>query len=350
MIGQLSDIAPYLRPALVPARAWRRIERLGRLLPPCSGALIECRLGAGGRAVDLSVRAGATDGGRAIIAGQHPTIQLAPQLLRAPVWRRLRRFCRLWRDPASALHRRVGQLWLEFDAATHMAAAPSPCVFFDIGVVAADHAWISDTALPVLLDRAAPPTLTAQLSRCLGRLPPCAAPHYIGAMLGRPGAGLRLTLRLPVDQLWAYLGDVADGFGADGLRAATAGLLPPDGAVVAHMDLAAAGAPRPGIEVAPADAGGWARLIDGLVERGLCGPAQRRALLAWPGQSGPIGPGCALDVAHSLRPSAERVHVRRLNHIKLVGRPGGGLAAKAYLYIGYGWRSPTRPEPAPTRW
>lgn len=69
-----------------------------------------------------------------------------------------------------------------------------------------------------------------------------------------------------------------------------------------------------------------APFLDHLVDRGLCSKTQREALGEWPG-------GMTMQMRHQLW---RAVVLRRVNHIKLVHRPGQPLGVKAYLCAGFG--------------
>jgi hypothetical protein len=110
--------------------------------------------------------------------------------------------------------------------------------------------------------------------------------------------------------------------------------------------------PRVGLEVrldgpnAPPE--GCGRLIESLVERGLCTPAKRDALLGWTGQ---ITPGNtwknrwpeSLLLASLLRPGDEfGVFQRSLHHVKIAAG-GSQTLAKAYLGFVHTWLKPSLP-------
>jgi hypothetical protein len=75
----------------------------------------------------------------------------------------------------------------------------------------------------------------------------------------------------------------------------------------------------------------WGALFDRLIQRGLCLPAKRDAVLAWPGYD-------TFWTAPERWPVAELrsrgVCVRTLSHVKAVCRPGREPEAKAYLVFG----------------
>jgi hypothetical protein len=84
----------------------------------------------------------------------------------------------------------------------------------------------------------------------------------------------------------------------------------------------------------------WKALLDRLVERGLCLPEQRDALLAWPGAETARQAGEGWPVDEQGRP-VEGFCVRGLSHIKLSLAPGRAPRAKTYLVVKHMLRSKT---------
>ena len=94
----------------------------------------------------------------------------------------------------------------------------------------------------------------------------------------------------------------------------------------------------------PQDESRWAIFLNYLLERELCSPEKRDALLNWPSQTNPINakvPWPRHLIAASLLQPPERFTVfdRRLSHIKVVWRSPGLLEAKAYLWFQHQWLS-----------
>ena len=117
----------------------------------------------------------------------------------------------------------------------------------------------------------------------------------------------------------------ADRSGAAPL--ASLGACPGRTAAIVHVDVGAHVAPTIAVELpfsrASQRVGRIAEvgLLDALVAAGLCDRTKRDELLAWPRRI--VG-----TMPHELWPSAI---ARRLNHVKLVWRPGADVEAKAYL-------------------
>ena len=90
------------------------------------------------------------------------------------------------------------------------------------------------------------------------------------------------------------------------------------------IDIGAGVGPKIGLECymderrRPQATASWIGLLDELVAQGMCTPAERDALLAWPG------------VEQTTQFIWARTFTRGLNHLKVVYQPGRPVVAKAY--------------------
>ena len=87
---------------------------------------------------------------------------------------------------------------------------------------------------------------------------------------------------------------------------------------------------------------GWTRLLDKLVEYGLCSAVKRDALFAWPAMINPSNTHQqwpAHLVAESLLKTSNYFSCfeRALSHIKISCKPQNQLDAKAYLWFEHHW-------------
>jgi hypothetical protein len=82
--------------------------------------------------------------------------------------------------------------------------------------------------------------------------------------------------------------------------------------------------------------------LDRLVERGLCTPAKRAGVLAYPGVSHErsdraLWPELLLRSSSFLGAGTLSAFARDVHHLKLVCHPEGQLEAKAYLWAAHRW-------------
>src|SRR5207249_650425 len=87
----------------------------------------------------------------------------------------------------------------------------------------------------------------------------------------------------------------------------------------------------------------WDALLDHLVEIGLCLPAKRDALVAYPGVSSEQTdaerwPAGMARVSEFLGGRTTGLFLRVLHHVKIVYEPGAALEAKAYFGAARRWR------------
>ncbi|WP_017720752.1 hypothetical protein [Kamptonema formosum] len=304
----LNSVAHRLPPDLVSRKALCELYTAAESLPPFSDAILECRLGAGASQVDLAVFL------------PNPSIKLPDTVPNHPVWGRFQKLFQEWADPNSDLHHSVNAMWLEFDVGDPPSTLPIPCVFLHLEEAAGCQAQsLLEMALK-LLDSQVPPHLDSNLQLCAGTLPAAAKFTCIGAMLSRQSRNVRLIAKgiSPV-QLPVYLAEV----GWAGSVKELEGIIPQLSIVVDNIDLSFdVGDTIPsriGLECYVANAGPkeprWQLFLDSLVSSGLCTPAKRNALLAWPGHD---RQGFGL-------------FFRLTAYIKIVCRQGSPLEAKAYL-------------------
>jgi hypothetical protein len=340
----LDAVAAGAAPGLVAPAAWSAVRRVAARLPaPLLQAFyLECRLAPRAPRVDWIVRVDAP--GREILAGRNPRLRLPAPLRAHPAWARLADFCAAWEDEP-LLRALVKHLWLEFDTGDESEDAgwvPVPSVFvsFDLAATAplppAEWRALATRVMHALRPGASEATREAVLA-AIARRPEGAGVPYLGFMLARAGEGVRVYLSgVPAAALPAALRDC----GWPGDAAPLAALLERAGGVaapapyltLAHVDVEGAVLPPVGVEYRLRHAGqkdglAEAPFLERLVEMGACAPERRRALEGWAGAE-------LRTLPHELWPS--RI-ARRVNHVKLVHRPGAEVEAKAYLQAA--WRA-----------
>jgi len=341
MAVTLDRLTPHLPPALVTNEDRERLRGICARLPAAlsNWVYLECRLAAGTTPVDLAVNV--DHRGRDILAGDYPATTLDNELTSHPAWVRIRALARRWADTGTDLHDAVESLWLEFDAPKVEEGVPVPGVFVDF-----DHTFLEGmataAAAPLIVESVAPllgaaihASTQRNIRRCIANLSENARVIYVGVMLSRAAADD--TVRLCVvgllrHQLLPYLHSVGWEGEAVTLTDLTTMLASADAAAaevtIVHLDIDRVGVrPSVGLEYPFARRSqllgsvSETRLLDCLVERGLCAPSKRDALAQWPGHE-------FATMAHELWPS---LLARRINHVKLVCGGPRPVEAKAYL-------------------
>jgi hypothetical protein len=347
-LASLDEVPAAAPPAaLVPAAAWTRALAVARELPEAVHcACFECRLEADEERVDFLVCVLADDGGGdalAVAAGKavEGTVPVVTS-----AWQRVFDFCREWMQPETMLHEEVPFIWLEFDLPPTATTPPEPFLFFCVQryfrsdslrlfgpagsqAAAATYRQVLARALALLLGRPIAPATERTLLACFAALPVGGHVLHVAplAVRGRGHEDLvRAVLTLPIAEVGAYLERLGWRGPWDEVQEILTTLHRDADDVGIQLDLGAVPLPVLGIQFyyAARDPR-WRPLLDGLVARGVCTPAKRDAVLAWPGRERLTLPGRKW-------PS----ELRRELELKLVCRadPERPLEAKAYLGFG----------------
>lgn len=355
---------PALPRRLADGAAQRRVAAAAAQLPAnlTSCFYLECRLLGACDRLDLIVHVDAAS-----------RWVLASGLVGAgAAWQQLARFAAAWSDGgAGGMVWQPGleALWLELDLPPRDAPAgnpalPLPRIFFDfarseIHRQRAARAYADAVATAAVLVGRPPPRDTAEsVARCFAALPASATLPYIGISHMDDWVAIRLCVAgvtsadLPrILHAIAWRGDIAavqrqhaqllcrlgatdDRIDGRGLNPAVRAAEGSRGSIdLLHLDLAPDNA-RVGIEVATARFERGA-LLDALVEEGLCDPARRGDLDAWPARF-------VATLPHQIWRTRT---TRKVNHVKIVHDQDGSIETKAYLSTSYAFH----PRPADRR-
>ncbi|MBA4761174.1 hypothetical protein [Sphingomonas sp.] len=319
----MQSLAPILR-FVLDERGWPcadRLERLSAQLPAVATAGLEVPLGSEG-AIDLQQR-----------------VQSEDEIARLARW-----FARStpkgagWQRLAAALDPIAGdvdELWLELDDVEGSDEAPLS-VFVRLSDPGAPAIADVLTAFDMQLD----PSRQAALARCLAACGSGARLSYLGLMLGRAGAPLRLIIEGVAPQDARALLDRSGWPGpidsaaewidrlfvhADRIRLAMtlADTLTSEIGLECFVGEPAANDPR------------WRCLFDLLVEDGLCTPARRDQLLDWPAVLTPLSAQHWPEalIADALLRTAPGVRWLdcRISHAKVTLAPEQPPRAKGYF-------------------
>lgn len=331
----LKIVTPYLHPDLVSPKALSHIRPLAQVLPPTSIGMFECRLGATQSRVDLSVSL--------------PRSALSP-LQRSqthPVWRFFQDLCQEWSEPTSFLYEGVERIWIEFDLDGEQFSAPLPCIFlqFNQKIVIDDQSLI-DTTFRLFNDQVSP-LIELNLRRCADFLPAGARFTHLAAMLSRQTNAVRVNIGgIPLSQLSDYLMQVGWSDLANTLSTLVSTLSGFVDYIILSFDVGDTILPRIGLECyllrPPKHELKWQLFLNYLVEKELCTPAKKAALLSWYGCSQKssfpnLWPSNISECDRLFGSVAKSIFWRRLSHIKLVYQPGIPVEAKAYLAYGHSW-------------
>jgi hypothetical protein len=336
MADYLKVVTPYLHSELISPSSSFHLQALARVLPPFSSAMLEFRLGTGESQTDLSV------------FFSRRTLNLPETLLNHPVWQGLHNFSQEYVNPESWLHHCLRSIALEFDLDGHPSEIPIPCIFLAWNQGAVDDAQALIRMALALPNYPISSRLQSNLRLCVDSLPHGAKVEHIGAMLSRPGKVLRVIVGgIPPQQFSDYLMQIGWRESTETISTLVSNLYGlVDKIYVLSFDIGDVIYPRVGLEFflkkQPEHEPRWELFLDRLIEMGLCTPAKKNALLAWPGISQKadnpeLWPQNLSRADRLLSFRASSVFWRTISHVKIVYQPDSPLEAKGYITFGHQW-------------
>lgn len=339
--------------------AARALSVLAAHLPASLGRQFgfECRLDIPDPWPDFLVCLQTSQGGRDVLAKRGFLDTLPAESRRGKAWRAVARFARAWADPGTVLYPGAHNLWLEFDLRPGGPSIPEPSLFFGL----LPDRWLSgategdapqpdrmcrmlETGFRAFRGRPLPRAQRSRLEHSLGVLPPPAEVFQAGIMLGRPDPVIRLCLRqLPLAEIPLFLERLDWPGRFSEWDALLEGVARQISTVSLQIEFGSRLHPKLGLEcflpsLAWHDTSdGWASFLDLLVDKSLCLPPKRDALL---GFSGAIRLSDTPDWPSDLSASAALLGFtvvpafkRFVSHVKITLVPGAPPIAKAYLGI-----------------
>jgi hypothetical protein len=347
----LRTVQPYLS-HLVSQENFKDILSLSRYFPGNMTSFLgfECRLGEPETRADWAFAISGVGGDRRVFAHLLQSGFFPDYLLEQPEWNSIARFAHLWVDKESMVNAKVKCFWLEFDMpSSRSSELPIPRVFFGPSLVptgtssndASQYQWLTDLALPALKGQPLTETMEGNIQECIHQLPANAMLFQVGTTLSPSPTDVRLYInRLAPSQIVPYLKSLDWADGSLALARLVQELKNHADRFVLSYDVTENGiGSRIGIECSFTPnrfhkERRWSNLLDFLVQKQVCLPEKRDALLHYPGVEEDAFAGevkaplvTASKILGDLRSS---VLVRYINHVKLVYQPGLPLEAKAY--------------------
>ncbi|HEY9666226.1 MAG TPA: prenyltransferase/squalene oxidase repeat-containing protein, partial [Coleofasciculaceae cyanobacterium] len=334
----------HIDPVLLPQEVLEAIEQVASPFPDyiCNFFGFECLLSDRSQRSDFALNLTARGG--ELLANLPSARDLVIGYHHAPEWERVSHFLREWGQTNETPFADVNCVWLEFDIGSPMLSRVAPgLILFGYwldtneikSVVRRPLNWLTEKALPILRGETLPPELEQNVLRCIKQASVYTDYFQVGVMLSRKVDAVRLCLfKIKPGQILDYLSTIGWSGAGRQLEKAIADFSSLVDYLCLHIDIGRESIyPRVGLELLYDDLQPWRRqphreprwyqLFDRLVERGICTPSKRDALLAWPGFS-------RFESA-----ATQGVLLRGLQHIKLVCTPDAHLEAKAYFGAGF---------------
>lgn len=357
----------YLSDELVSSKTLFHISQIANLLPTLptvSEAGFECHLSSSASRADfLAAFTTLSQGSEALVDCCKPRAGL---LCANPVWSRIHDFSTRWADIKSPLHKNVGNVWLEFDVNGQSSEAPDPSFFFAPRGIGGEEEkltlfnstsltnnWVTDEALRLLFGKSLPDRVKKQLLTCFESLPPGGEVFQIGVMLPRKSESqaVRLCVKgIANEQVLEYLRNIGWSGSINQLSSTFFELSSLVDDIKLNFAVENMIFPKIGFECyfnkQPKNTPRWQLFLNYLVRHQLCTSEKANALLNWPGYSEEkyseeLWPSNFTKASAFVNPSFTSTIVRLLHHIKIVYHPNQSLQAKAYLWFGHRWLSPS---------
>jgi len=330
-VNEIFDsVIPHMPQDLVSRKVISLFKKLNGRFPEklTDNVLFECPLGTDAAVSDLSYSV--SDGGREIIAGKIKGTGIEASLFKSQIWRRIRSFCekRFLRE----MYYDIGSMFLEFDLESLRKGIVIPGIFLNTHVSAerdslcqksSRYGWIIE-GLECLKGKSIEKEIKDNLIYCLDALPDKESLDYAALMLSRPQNSVRIVVRMPADALKQYLSQIRyPGESQELLDLINE--LSQFTNLRYNLDISDKVLSRIGIECSLIDRKKahrekWRKFLNHLVERSVCIPKKRDALMEWLGY---------IYVALPQDPEPYYIF-RRISHIKVVYEKGRPLLAKAY--------------------
>jgi hypothetical protein len=362
--GFITAVESYIPTALISRENISRIKGLTRLLPAKISTFFgfECRLGEANPRADFLIHIQASEAGREILAGIDSQTGLPDFFRTNTVWQRVRLFCKEWADVSSVINRKADHIWLEFDIVENDdITKPIPSIFFGPSGIEANaaettprHQWVVEDALRLIMGDKLPPSMEKKIHQCFDLLPPGSHAYQIGTMLSRPLRAVRVCVKyLSPEAVADYISSLRWDGSVQEVRELCADLSRFVDRIALDIDVINDGptfiGPKIGLEcyidAVSQTQNHWANTLDYLLERNICLPTKRDALLEYPGNTDEwsdrtVWPEHLLGLSSFLGIHAASVLQRMLHHVKIVYHPDQPLEAKAYLAVYHAWGKP----------
>lgn len=338
----IETVATHLHPSLVCRDNVDTILSIARTVPSWQCAGVECRLGDPAPRADFGIHLRRQHG--IPVGAQRPGGAAAAPSATSDAWQRLRQFADAWSDPETLVAQTIPAVSLEFDVHNRDGAdGAAPSIFVSMrfrprGAARAgtrsshEYGAVVDTVLDALgVDAAA---ARDTLNRSFRVMLPRVAFLQLGVWLARPVDTFRVCAPgLPLRDIPAVVRALGWSGPADAYASHWRDLLEFGDRGTLHLDAGRGIAPRLGIEVNFGErSASWrrddpedTRVLDYLVEKDLCLPEKRHAVLSWVG---------AFRLGAHQDEDGAALFLRTVSHVKLIFEPDRLPQAKAYLAVG----------------
>ena len=264
-------------------------------------------------------------------------------------WKQIGNFTEYWVNPKSILYDKVLGLWFEFDTSCSLKNASIPGIFIHTIPIKnnsklSDYNWITQTAIPMLIGRELSVRVEQKIKECIKKIPSNTSLYQVGTMLSRATEKIRLVFKgIKLNQIIPYLNSIGWSNDNKELLIFLNEIKNYVNRIVLHISIGEQVDPKIGIECSfytgySYKEEEWSSFLDYLIDKGICLPEKKSALLNYPGVE---QEDTNLDFnLQSYMPSVmipdnnyTSALVRFISHVKIVYKPNHPLDAKAYYGI-----------------
>lgn len=271
-------------------------------------------------------------------------------LIQQPEWQQIAAFSEAWTKKDSILKKKVKCFWLEFDMPETKSDVSIPSVFFGPEKISEDapkdamtqYSWLVNDALPLLRGQPLSKEVESQILNCIQKISQGASLFQVGTMLSRSTNDVRLYInKIHPSRIISYLNALGWSDEENNFRTLIADVQRRADRFVLSFDVTNDGiGPRIGLECSfeenlYQEETRWKDFFDYLVNKDICLPEKRDALLQYPGVEHPDDfSGGVMKPFISVSQHLDNIFsgslVRYISHVKIVYLPDRPLEAKAY--------------------
>jgi hypothetical protein len=344
----LSRAEKYLSDAIVSKENFENIQRVSRFFPGNLTTFLgfETRLGEQTNKADFAFAISGIGKDRDILKDLLENNDLAKGFLKHSEWKHISDFAKSWSDPTSEISDKIRCFWLEFDRPGKTPDLLVPSVFFGPTKTEnndpSQYTWVTEIAIPLLKGQKISEEIAALINNCLRKMPKNATLFQVGTMLSRNVNAIRLHIKmLHPDQIIPYIKDIGWKHDTIELYQLLDDFKDLVDRFVISYDITDEGInSKIGIELSFSgnnfqNEQRWEKLLDYLVEKEMCIPEKRNALLSYTS----VDEKEAINISvmnpiisatgYSDDLNQSKV-VRYINHIKIVFEPEKQIIVKAY--------------------
>ncbi len=352
-VDYLSFIKPHMSDDLISSQNYDEIKNLASQF---TGGLtsffgFESHLSKSDARLDYLIAVSSQKGEREALLNLIKNGSLPDKFLNKQEWQNVGIFTEKWADPSSILYTNILGLWLEFDTSEKYNEALVPSIFLQTIPLRGDNSediekckWVTRIAIPMLTGRMVSEKLEKKFLNILEKLPKGASVFHIASMLSRNTEGMRLVIkRINPKDVVSYLESIGWADEDNGLRDLLKEIKKYSNCIRLHINISDQVDPEIGLEcfISPDQyhkGQGWNEFFNHLVEKGMCLPNMKSALLDFPGvtQEDPSNEFNFESYLPSVKltdNAFSKAIVRYISHVKISYKPGSPIKAKAYTGV-----------------